>query len=897
MCALAVPLLVATLATVQASELKTIPNWVREYDGRGRFRLYDPPLKDQGLKTLLSRGRVKPEERMTVSTKGGVTWASDRTIFRDSLTGAEVWRLTNIPSGVIRHSYSGVPAWNANGRFIQFNILYRAGWLFDQEKCTLRQARVGGQWSPTEPNMLFTSGQWKGTKAVLAYDIKQQKALHPLGPVRTYAGICPISADGKWVAWREGTQDRATTFGLAAADGSAYKSIATHGGIVVERSPVTLDPLPDPPSLEVTRGGIHQMYFTRRTDHSVETNVHGDDPHARYFTPDGKMFAGTENLTHQSWHPEGKYVLFMKGGLVGMEPVTKKRWMILQVARAIEGHTTWNSFDPDWAAMSWRSRTGGEIIRVSMRDDHSVARLAASCPVNPDTTAYNNDEFACMSPDGTKILFMSTMSGSVNEYLVVAANPRAPRLAGKWTDAGYQLTVTPDPLSREIKRYRVYRTRKSGRAYQEIGAVDRDPDAAIDFKPMAYVVKDARKGDGAFYAVRAQEWSGLISRYSNDVSGDGEPVARTIEPETLDFTGFKQAFDPLAAGDLYYLFVPKDDAYCSVSFSNDNRNAAVWARVKGMRVTFAVNGRKMPERNYDDWTWVDLGRLIGKITIVSSSAGFRLDRVFIAPDGTQAPKGRGSDYERNAAFAARTPEDVQAKALTPFAVQLTWKPVPGARYYNVHAGVKPDFTPGQNNLLYSPPVGTEKTIDWGLKPGTTHYYRVVAVEYDDTPTRPSAAAVVKTPPIEVRTVTVEYESGTGATVEDDASASSGKAVLLKGEKTCTVKFNVPADDDYVIWHAFRADSGRAVRCEVELDGVKSLTSETYDLAALGGRSTRRDWVWSRYRFLWSKQINGVLPLKAGEHTLSITAKQPIHLDRMIITNDRGLVPEGKLCTF
>ena len=116
--------------------LKQVPDWVREYDGRGRFRLHNPPLRDQGLKTLLSRGRVKPEGLMTVRTKGSITWASDRTIFRDSMTGAEVWRLTNLPSGIVRHSYSGVPAWNANGRFIQFVIPTRGSLLFDQENCT-----------------------------------------------------------------------------------------------------------------------------------------------------------------------------------------------------------------------------------------------------------------------------------------------------------------------------------------------------------------------------------------------------------------------------------------------------------------------------------------------------------------------------------------------------------------------------------------------------------------------------------------------------------------------------------------------------------------------------------------------------------------------------------------
>ncbi len=310
-----------------------------------------------------------------------------------------------------------------------------------------------------------------------------------------------------------------------------------------------------------------------------------------------------------------------------------------------------------------------------------------------------------------------------------------------------------------------------------------------------------------------------------------------------------------------------------------------------------INGRKMPEKSYDDWTWVDTGRLTGDVTITSKTAGFRLDRVLITPDAQLKPSGRGPDYRPNTAFSALNAAGVATKALNPFAVEISWKPVAGARYYNVHASDESDFTPGQSNLLYSLPVGTEKTVDWGLKPGSTTWYKVIAVDYDGTPATPSKAVAGKMAAIDVKTVEVEYESGTGATVEEDAKASGGKAVLLKPGKTYELKFTLPADDDYVIWHAFRGNNGRAVRCTVKLDGKKYLTQETYDLAALGGRQMGTEWVWSRYRFLWSKQVNGILRLSAGKHKLTITPNQPIHLDRMIITNDLSLVPKGKLCTF
>ena len=65
------------------------------------------------------------------------------------------------------------------------------------------------------------------------------------------------------------------------------------------------------------------------------------------------------------------------------------------------------------------------------RGGPSMARLCGSCPLNPQAGAFYNDEFVCLSPDGTKVLFTSTLSGSVNEYLVVASNQRPPKLTGR----------------------------------------------------------------------------------------------------------------------------------------------------------------------------------------------------------------------------------------------------------------------------------------------------------------------------------------------------------------------------------------------------------------------------------------------------------------------------------
>jgi len=280
---------------------------------------------------------------------------------------------------------------------------------------------------------------------------------------------------------------------------------------------------------------------------------------------------------------------------------------------------------------------------------------------------------------------------------------------------------------------------------------------------------------------------------------------------------------------------------------------------------------------------VDLGALTGTITVSSHARGFKFDRIFITPDKSQAPVGRGFDYQPSKAFEAVVPEGVAAKELTPFAAEVTWKPVSGARYYNIYASDKADFAPAQANLLYSPPAGSERVIDWGLKPGSTTVYRVVAVDFDGTVSKPAASAEVKTEPVDVKTAEMDLGKTKGG--------------VLDREQTWDLKFSTAAEGDYVFWYSFRVDDGRPVRMSVTIDGKKYTVDAAYDLSALGGKALKSDFVWSKFIFLWTRDGNGIQPLKPGEHTISISTNSPIQIDKLIITNDQSLVPAGKLCTF
>ncbi|MCL2645491.1 MAG: fibronectin type III domain-containing protein [Phycisphaerales bacterium] len=883
-----------------------------QFDGQWPWLFLDRPMKDQGLETLVSRGRVRPYELLVtktppagfpVGTDGAL--ASVRTIFRDLYTGAEIWRMTNLTNGVVSHATN--EPWNANGRLIR--VFDRGGTplLFDQETCTMTAPKQGGKkWSPVEPYLTFFIGQNEGVRGVWAFDIMQQKVLRAIAPAGDkWGGLSGISEDGQWVCWLEGGQDLARRFGVAKTDGSLYRSIRWDGGVVFEQSPATTQvPPPTTAGDSPLRGGMHAIRFTRSPDNILKTSLISDlaasqKPYATHFLDtNGKLVNRTRLLSHAADSPDGTFQIFENGdGISAKKLDTEGReWRVLSSKGRTEGHMDWTN-DPNWAAASWMSPFGWEILRLHMREgDSGVIRLCSVCPVNPKGLTYNSMPFVLLSPDGTKAMFMSSMTRSMNEYIVVAANPQVPKnLTGQWTPEGFKLTWSPNTPSRETKGYRIYQTNKSGQAYQQIAWVPTPADRKVNSTdPLSFVVPGVKQGEKIFFAARAQEWSGLLSRYSNDVASDASmPVATYIEPERGEYVGFKQGFDPVHASDLYYLFVPTDGTKCSVSFTNPNKDAQVWLRVGDQNKAFAINGQIVPvkiDKGMDDsgWTWINVGKVSGEIKLSSETKGFKLDRIFLTSDGS-TPTGRGLDYpticrQQGAPPLVQMPADVKTKPLTPFAAEVTWAAIPGVRYYNVYAYDRPDFAPAQSNLLYSPPAGTERIVDWGLKPGTQYYYRVIAVDYDGMFSEPSAAVAVATPAITVQTVNLDY---------------AAKPVVLKPKETYTVKFNVPADGDYVIWHQWRTDKSDQFSVLVELNETKDRVDDQYYLSRLYGQVISGEFIWSRYCNGFKKGQESVYHLKAGENTLKITLHSigrvsEFHLNKLIITNDQSFVPDGKL---
>jgi hypothetical protein len=941
-----------TAARNTANDPETRPQWNPEklvpivpltgkgdlqYDGAGVFQFFDRPSKNQGLITLLSRGRVRDEQNLVVSKQAdGELRASDRVVFFDEYTGAEIWRMTNYTHGVVRHPYTNWPVWSCDGRQI---MLESPRCLIDQATFEMFAPKVSfsGNWHPSEPTTFLGRGTWEGKPAIVAFDSKTLKPTRAIGPVRGYTGHYGISSDGKWMTWREGTQDTATTIGIAATDGSVYRCVSVEGQVLTERSPINFDPLPNPPPMDNAVGGAHSISIGRGdpkpsmqtasredgTRISHRFDVTGKLQHRTYSRTDGRSWRKyfdneghvlrEENLyqpdlAHASTSPDGAITIgFTRGsGVMAFDEPNNRQWSIFKAVGMYEGHSSWTTRNPRWVIVSARNSQASEILRISVKEDRSVIRLCGSgCP-NPEMGSYDNLEFACSSPDGTKVIFMSSMTGSINEYIVVSSNPCAPTLTAERTAGGFKLKIVPHMYSQEIKRYRIYKTSRSGEGYSEIAHVA----CEIPGAKLSHVLQEPIDGKPVYFTVRAEEWSGLLSANSNEVATEGAQVTRYIEAENMSATGFMTGFDPKNTGDLHYLLSPKTGIPCTVSFDNDLADSVIWVRVAGEHSGFSLtNNIKVQQVHaaaYSDWTWVKLEGLLGKLSLNTASPNFKIDRVFISVDHQKIPQGIGLDHPTTTEITGITSKKPSAVALSPHSVELKWRLLTGARHYNVYASEKADFDASQATLILSPPPHVEtptdaiRALDWGLKPGQKYYYKISAVDDFGFASTPSDAAMVETPPLAVAKVETEYESGIleKSSIKDEPEASNGKAVLVDKEQSVEVKISVPLEGYYIIWHCWRADSGTDIRSKVAIDTTNFGHSDKYDLCMLRGLVVSREYEWSRYRLSGQSNKQGVIFLKAGEHSIrfsSPTAK--IYLDKLIITNDHSFVPSGRICTF
>ena len=316
------------------------------------------------------------------------------------------------------------------------------------------------------------------------------------------------------------------------------------------------------------------------------------------------------------------------------------------------------------------------------------------------------------------------------------------------------------------------------------------------------------------------------------------------------------------------------------------------------------------------WTWVKVAAVTLKkgrhaITLTSSSAGAQADLICLATDPAFTPKGvRPEDRA-----APRQVQGLKVAKVRGRAVHLKWQtsPEPDFFHYNVYAARKPLVRPQQRHLVASPTYG--EFIAWGLRPGTTYYYAVTAV--DRRGNESSLGAVVKAAIPRRAYRPQEFElrfdqaklhgkfkraraQGTHAREYVILPAETAKKDVA--EARVSWRINLKHGGKYHFWLRYLPVSPSVNQHLKVFLGDKHVTT-------LGGGQTGLNvpdegmppefWNWADRFWTWARPVDVDLiavDLPAGRHTLTLrNLAGDVRYDALFITDEPSFAPgDGRL---
>jgi len=253
--------------------------------------------RGQVLVELDRRDGDKPYDKL----RSGDAYASERTIFRDTATHAEIWKMTHDPQ-ICRHVYYDIPAWNADGSLLFF-LSWRPGegnrnWLMDADGGNIRELRIEGEpgeaqrplWSIHDPDLMYYASHRSDHTVFCALNVRTGE-WRELASVELVHSVefCPPSSDERKLLVR-GLEDpdrkEWTVYLIDIASGKR------------QRVPIG--------------GNIHRLRFTRADDYSIFYNL--NDPVAEVrlgsyvINPDGSGLCELPcgRAGHPDWAFDGR---------------------------------------------------------------------------------------------------------------------------------------------------------------------------------------------------------------------------------------------------------------------------------------------------------------------------------------------------------------------------------------------------------------------------------------------------------------------------------------------------------------------------------------------------------------------------------------------------------------
>jgi len=867
---------------VQGTEKTIQVNWVKfvsELTAQEEKALPAPP--PQEVQGLFAAAKRQGWRKLPLFRRGD-TYLSERLVFRDTVTGNQVWRMTCDP-GVDKVQYYDLPEWNADGSRLIFDTRREPTglWQMDADGGNLRPLPIEGAssfrgfLSIKDPGIFYLSRTDESGTYVDAWNIttgERQEVAHCSVPGLGMQP--PHPSEEHFLLSKNGTADTDCVVVVVGRDGS--EQVVPIGG------------------------RYHRLRFAKSPDRRIFFNR--DDPRTQWaIMPDGSgLTALPDPGGHPDWTPDGAYLTYYSGGAIWqLSKDGQQKTPLLQHGGGGHGGST---LDGDFFVSD--TGPGGDYpdsILYLRRDGSQVVQRVCShgsdmLAHSPENAAHPDHHSAhphpMSSPDGTKTVFGSHLLGPFTDvYVCVNRYPDPPRNLACQVQGRQARFAWEKPMRcRELKGYAVYHSPQSGVGYRQI---NRELARRTD-----YLIDNPKPG---FYVVTAVEYSGLESRPSGEVSLGVEDAPRRLLLEA-------------EAGQLELpVHEVLRDAECSNGYCVGSREAegggsvtldvgipvagqyAVWARAQGegeWRVS--ADGDSLGSLAASgEWAWrkldeaVALSRGAHKIALAPSTGATRLDKLLITSDSAYTPEGRMRLRE-----APPPPvRGLRAEPIDSFTMHLTWEASadPGLAYYNVYSPDGPDEACSQATRIASVPE--TEFVDAARAPEQTLTYRVTAVDRSGNESAPSQPVTLETPARELVCLALEAEEGSAArgVVGANIEGASGGGCLAgdPGDGACRaaveLRFRVPQEDDYAVWARYRYPQPGGRGCTVQVDDREPQSWPMY------GRFEQ--WVWgavgptvSTTPALWR--------LNAGEHTLRLRFQgEGKLLDLVVVTNDASTIPQ------
>ncbi|MBN2632733.1 MAG: hypothetical protein JXR66_04190 [Bacteroidales bacterium] len=853
-----------------------------------------------GLNKNLAAQSIRKGWRSQDLFSSGEGFLSERTVFHDPLTGAEVWRLTNDPS-IESNEYFDIPVFSADGRYILF-VTRRNGkaerWLMNSDGTNLRpvsdKASTGfekGFWSILYPDIVYFAEKQK-RDGLLYTRIMEMNVI---------SGITRLITEVKGdIGIMQPPHPSENLFLFVDQMGGEYadKDHPSRAITVTREGKVYVAPF---------ARMVHRLRFTKSSDGRIFSNF--DDPRTTWTS----NYDGSDRREipfeggHPDWVPGGKMLFFnarqlMPDGTVEFDvryDAVDQDGKNLRTIYPYGGHAS-ACLDGMYFACDG-GEGSGSVNYVSL-DERNIAitlfpnhtsRYDHSNKWHPDH--HSTHPHPNSSPDGTKIVSNSDVLAQFTDiFLSVSRLPDPPSKPVNVLEGPVHKLIWNRPFRcRETKGYIVYGTNKTGRDYQRLFAEPvKDTFCLI---PAEAAMK--------YFVVTAIEHSGLESRPSAEISvgpdTDDAIATISIEAETvIPVMHITEKLDMQNASN--GRFISPRDSNCTEGFLLEtdvlrSGEYNVWARIRGNgKLTFQEQ-KIIPDTlvpGQTKWQWVKYGRPItlnkgsAKLNMAFADGQGCLDKVIITTDKGFIPEGIMKVDE--------TPPSVPVISkiyfVSPGNVRIEIKK-PGEAdfsYFNIYSSFNRNFLCDQFTLTGSPSENI--FIDWGLPLNRKVYYKITSVDISSNESEPSVLSVAKPDMFSPEYIYLQTESGSIVNMSEAVAAQNGKEYLAPDDEmpaSVSWDFEIRKEGYYAFFGSSVCHPDRKMPgFSVDIDGKITTTWKpfgmygTWKLSPVGEKHSGTPELFF---------------LERGSHTLKVVPEnRDSYVSGFVISNDPSFSPVDEM---